>query len=160
MTDFGRDNPRDMPLHLFRGAVRIDYGSAVRANTERQNCSICPRYWYVDAAFRCQRCGETFTFTADEQRAWYEQYRFWIDSLPKHCLTCRGDLREVKDARREYDQFIEPALATDNLELKERIASVIDHLCELGGDLPPRIHVNRRRLARDIATERRRREPS
>ena len=160
MTDFGRDNPRDMPLHHFWRAVRLDYDSAVRANPERQNCSICPRYWYVDAVFLCERCGNEFTFTADEQRVWYEEHQFWIDSLPRHCLACRRGLRALKTARREYDQSIEQALAADDLELKERIASVIDQLYELGGDLPLRINANRRRLARDIATERRRREPS
>jgi hypothetical protein len=40
--NFGRDDPREMPAHFFYRSLRIDYGSAVRADPERQNCSICP----------------------------------------------------------------------------------------------------------------------
>jgi hypothetical protein len=121
MADFGRDDPREMPAHLFSRSLHIDCASAVRANPGRQNCSICPRYWYVDAIFRCDRCGEEFAFTAAEQRAWYEEYRFWVDSLPRHCLGCRRELRELKAARRDYDQLIEQGLRTDDFELKRRV---------------------------------------
>ena len=150
MTDFGRDDPRAMPAYLFHRSVRIDYASAVRANPDVQYCSICPRYWYVDVVFRCDRCGDEFDFTVAEQRVWYEEYRFWIDALPRHCLACRRELRELKTARREYDRWIEQALLSDDGELKKRLASIIDQLYELGGELPPRMSENRRRLAREI----------
>ena len=58
--EFGREDPREMPAHLFPEVRRMDYASAVRADTEKQNCSICPRYWYVDATFSCARCGALF----------------------------------------------------------------------------------------------------
>jgi hypothetical protein len=151
MSDFGHDDPHDMPAHFFYRSVRVDYDSAVRANPERQNCSICPRHWYVDTIFPCDRCGGAFAFTAAEQRVWYEDYRFWIDSLPKHCLECRRELRELKAARRDYDRWVEQALRTDDLELKKRLARVIDQLYELGGELPPRVNETRSCLARQIA---------
>jgi Probable zinc-ribbon domain len=151
MSDFGRDDPHEMPAHFFYRSVRVDYGSAVRATPERQNCSVCPRHWYVDMIFPCDRCGGEFAFTAAEQRVWYEEYGFWIDSLPKHCLECRRELRELKAARRDYDRWVEQALQTDDLELKNRLANVIDELYELGGELPARVNEKRRRLARQIA---------
>jgi len=151
MTDFGRNDPREMPSHFFYRSLRVDYGSAVPADTERQNCSICPRHWYVDTIFPCDRCGSEFAFTAAEQRVWYEEYGFWIDSLPKHCLGCRRGLRDLKAARQEYDRCVENALQAGDLELKKRLAGVIDQLYELGGELPPRINENRKRLARQIA---------
>jgi hypothetical protein len=151
MSGFGREDPREMPPHFFLGSLRIDYGSAVPADPERQNCSICPRYWYVDTIFPCDRCGSAFAFTAAEQRVWYEEYGFWIDSLPKHCLDCRRELRDLKAARQEYDRCVEGALQAGDLELKKRLARVIDQLYELGGELPPRINENRKRLARQIA---------
>ena len=90
MSAFGSDDPREMPPHFFWGALRLDYRTAVRAETTRQNCSMCPRYWYVDAHFRCERCGAEFAFSAAEQRVWYEDYGFWVDAFPKHCPACRG----------------------------------------------------------------------
>src|SRR3990172_474214 len=104
MSDFGRNDPREMPVHFFYRSLRLDYGTAVRADFERQNCSICPRYWYVNATFPCGHCGAEFTFSAAEQRVWYEDYGFWIDALPRHCLGCRRKLRELKAVRQEYDQ--------------------------------------------------------
>jgi hypothetical protein len=151
MNGFGREDPREMPSHLFQGSRRIDYGSAVKADPERQNCSICPRYWYVDTTFPCDRCGAEFEFKATEQRVWYEEYGFWIDSLPKHCLACRRQLRDLKATRQEYDRFVAEALRTADIEIKRRLADVIDRLYELGGPLPARINENRRCLALQIA---------
>ena len=99
-----------MPPHFFYGSLRLDYGSAVRADPDSQNYGVCPRYWYIDATFRCARCNAEFSFTATEQRTWYEEYGFWIDSLPKHCLACRRELRDLKAARQEYDQCVEEVL--------------------------------------------------
>jgi len=150
MSGFGLDDPREMPPHLFLRALRVDYETAIRADNGRQNCSICPRYWYVDAIFRCGRCGAEFAFSAADQRTWYEEYGFWVDALPKHCLTCRRDLRNLKAARQEYDGGVAHALQHGDLESKKRLAEVIDQLYELGGELPPRINENRRRLASQI----------
>jgi hypothetical protein len=151
MNGFGNDDPREMPAHLFSGCLRVNYATAVRADTGKQNCSICPRYWYVDAIFRCARCGAEFSFSAAEQRAWYEDYGFWIDSVPRHCLACRRDQRNLRAIRQEYDQSVAPVLRHGDLESKKRLASVIDQLYELGGELPSRINENRRLLAKQIA---------
>jgi hypothetical protein len=151
MSGFGEDDPREMPAHFFVGALDIDYASAVRADPAKQNCSICPRHWYVDARFRCARCDAAFSVSASEQRTWYEDYGFWVDSRPKHCPACRRDLRNAKELRREYDRDVAHVLESDDLDSKQRLARIIDQLYEIGGDLPARINDNRRRLARQIA---------
>lgn len=151
MDYFGRDDSRHMPVHFFYRSLRVDHRTAVRANPEKQNCSVSPRYWYVDAAFACERCSAEFTFSAAEQRVWYEEYGFWVDSLPKHCLACRRELRTIAAARQEYDQSVSRIMEHGDLESWRRLAGIIDQLYELGGELPPRINVNRRRLARLIA---------
>jgi hypothetical protein len=151
MSGFGREDPREMPAHFFYGSLRIDYASAVRADPERQNCSICPRYWYIDTTFSCDRCGGEFEFKATEQRVWYEEYGFWVDSLPKHCLACRRELRDLKASRQEYDRLVTEALRTADIELKKRVAVLIDRLYELGGQLPSQINENRKLLALQIA---------
>ena len=151
MSDFGRDDPREMPAHLFHRSLRVNYQTAVRSNPDKQNCSICPRYWYVDANFPCDRCRAEFTFSAAEQRAWYEDYGFWIDSLPRHCLRCRHDLRRLRAVRQEYDGSVAEVLRGGELESVIQLAGVIDQLYEFGGELPPRINEIRRRLANQIA---------
>jgi hypothetical protein len=151
VTDFGERDPREMPAHLFPGVRRMDYATAIPGNPDRQNRSICPRYWYVDADFDCARCGGPFTFSAVEQRVWYEEYGFWVDSVPKHCGPCRQQLRHFKTLRQEYDEQVFHVLEHGDLKRKRRLAEVIDQLYELEQELPPRINEHRRRLANDIA---------
>ena len=79
---FGENNPKRMPSHLFFGSRRMDYSTAQRADISKQNYTVCPRHWYVDATFRCRDCRNEFVFTAAEQRFWYEDRRFWIGELP------------------------------------------------------------------------------
>ncbi|MEZ6190017.1 MAG: zinc-ribbon domain containing protein [Phycisphaerales bacterium] len=69
----GKRKPTDMPSWLFPDGTRFDYTSAVRADTTRQDFSVEPRHWYVDATIRCDRCEQDFLFSADEQRFWYEE---------------------------------------------------------------------------------------
>ena len=144
---FGEDDPENMPEHFFYGSFRKDYSTAIRANTELQNCSICPRFWYVDAYFKCTRCDSEYCFTAKEQKVWFEEYGFCVDAFPKHCLNCRKKLRNLKTARKKYDSIVSEAMSGTDIFAKQELATVIDQLYEFGGKLPERIHENRRILA-------------
>jgi hypothetical protein len=152
MSDFfGKTNPRRMPEHLFWGALHINYPTAVGADISKQDYSVCPRYWYVDAAFRCARCGETFVFSADEQRFWYQELGFHIDSHARHCQTCRRDLRELKSLRQEYDGAVTQAMAKNaDIDQKRRVVGIIDALTEGGVELPGKIRENRVVLMKQI----------
>jgi hypothetical protein len=148
---FGKSDPRKMPSHLFWGALHLDYATAVQADVSKQNRSICPRYWYIDAAFRCARCGNTFVFTAEEQRFWYEELGFWIDSKAKHCGECRRKLRELKALRQEYDRGVGAALDRNaSAQQKQTLVDVIDGLDAGGVQLPEKMQEHRRILAKQL----------
>ena len=53
--------------------------------------------YYRDQRFTCTDCKERFTWTADEQRFWYEQLRGSIYSEAARCQTCR---KQRKDSQR------------------------------------------------------------
>ena len=106
----------------------MDHSNAVRANPEKQNYSVCPRHWYVNADFRCERCGHEFTWTAQEQRRWFEDFHFWIDPSPRHCNKCRAALRQLDSLRREYDADVDTARAHNTIESKKRIVAIVDEL--------------------------------
>ena len=55
---FGEHDPRAMPPRFFRGHRALDSKTAVRADVAKQDFAVAPRHWYVDATFRCDRCGE------------------------------------------------------------------------------------------------------
>ena len=144
---FGKSDPRKMPSHLFSGVLHLDYATAVKADISRQNCSICPRHWYLNAAFRCARCENTFIFSTYEQRFWYEELGFWIDSQPTHCPKCRREFRALKELRQEYDREVGGALSrSTGLESKQRVIDVVDMLENSGVKLPDKVHENRRVL--------------
>ncbi len=147
---FGESDPRNMPPHFFGEALWIYFDTALAADASKQNYSTCPRYWYVDARLRCRRCEKKFTFAAEEQRNWYEVLGFYVDSWPRRCQECRRALREEKRLRQEYDRDIATALRGHDLALKERLAEIVDTLCEAGVELPEGIHENRRTLGKQI----------
>ncbi len=149
--DWGEGDPRRMPAYFFHNCLHLDYTSAVRADLTKQDDAVCPRYWYINATISCDKCGKEFCFTKAEQRLWYEGLKFNLSSFPRHCLGCRKKLRRLKRLRKEYDRDIASALRGQNVEAKERLAAVIDGLCEAGEDLPEGFREKRSLLARQIA---------
>lgn len=151
MDNFGDTSSRNMPAHLFWGSLHLDHDNAVQADISRQNYTVCPRHWYVDATFRCSTCGESFVFSAAEQKFWYEELGFYVDSRAKNCLTCRRNERRKKALRQQYDRDVEVTLRSGDLQAKRALAEVIDELLSMDDCLPARIHDNRKQLAGQIA---------
>jgi len=139
-----------MPEHLFFGALAVHHQTAVRAKIERQNYSVCPRHWYIDADFKCERCGRDFTWTADEQKAWFEDYFFWVDSRPRHCSTCRKELRRLVELRKEYDATIAAARDHGTPEQKGRIVAIVSELQQAFETLPEKMMETTRLFLRQI----------
>lgn len=140
---FGEKDPRGMSSHHFFGMKRIDYSTAVRADVSKQNYSICPRHWYIDVTITCQECSDEFTFSASEQRFWYEEMHFWVDSRPIRCASCRKSLRALVELRKRYDSLIAAALGACPLEAKQEVVAIIDELESAAADVPEKMKQNR-----------------
>src|SRR5262245_17001054 len=106
----GKSSPRRMPDYFFFGAKRKDFKTAQQADITKQNFTMCPRHWYFDVVFVCRDCSEEFVFGAEEQRFWYEEKFFYVDSLPKRCVQCRKAERGRLELRKRYDAEIADAL--------------------------------------------------
>ncbi|WP_353962720.1 zinc-ribbon domain containing protein [Acaryochloris thomasi] len=130
--------------------MHLDHSSAVRADVSRQNYSVCPRYWYVDATSKCSRCKKMFCFTIADQKRWYEELGFYVDSYAKNCRACRNDERKQKSLRQAYDRDIEATLCSNDIVAKKCLADVIDELCSYNSALPAKLHENRRLLNKQI----------
>ena len=154
---FGEASPRMMPCHLFSGVRSRSYGTAVCAEISKQNYTVCPRYWYFDVSIMCRDCGDEFVFSADEQRFWYEEREFYVDSLPVRCFECRKSRRLVAEFQREYDENV--ALALKNLSgtkfdlrsFKTRVLDAIEGLVAAEVELPERMKRNRTTLRAQLA---------
>ncbi|MFN3193000.1 MAG: zinc-ribbon domain containing protein [Aureliella sp.] len=148
-------DPNDLPAYQFWQCLGIDPSTAIRADASRQNYSMYPRKWYVDATFKCSSCEQEFCFSATEQQLWYEEYGFYVDSYAKDCPDCRKSARSLKELRQRYDAEIGEVIRTKVVAAKEDLCKVIDQLCGLDAELPERIHENRKILAKQIAKLRR-----
>ncbi len=147
----GENNPKRMPKHLFFGAQHLDYKTAERADISKQHYTVCPRHWYVDATFICSDCGREFVFTASEQRFWYEDRRFWIDSLPKHCVECRKAERTRLELRKRYDSLIGEALGQCSIETKKHVIGIINELEAAEIQIPEKMIENRLKLYEQLS---------
>jgi hypothetical protein len=152
---FGETLPQNMPVYFFggfgNGGAQLDYASAVKADVSKQNYSVAPRHWYIDATMRCADCDSLYLFSAAEQQVWYEEYGFYVDSIPRCCPACRRQRRLTKSLRQEYDRGIAAAVDGKDLTIKSRMVEVIDCLCELGEELSEAMHEHRKQLARQLA---------
>lgn len=78
---------------LPRGAVRGE------VRKQRPGCHI-PFYFYEDVERECVQCGKRFTFSAREQKYWYEALQFPFRSAAIRCPPCRRLRRSGKAAQR------------------------------------------------------------
>ncbi len=69
-------------------------GRALVANPAHQTfCDHTPFLAYFDQNKRCTDFAKRFAFSAEEQRHWYEQLKFWVQSEPRQCALCRRSRR-------------------------------------------------------------------
>ena len=93
----------------------------------------------MDADFECERCKHSFTWTVAEQKAWFEDYYFWVDSQPRHCKKCRAELRRLLELQKEYDANVAAARDHGTMELKGRIIEIVSELQQACGRLPEKM---------------------
>lgn len=153
MDVFGDTDPRLMPVHFFGGAVHLDHASAIRADIQKQDYSVAPRHWYLDADFQCATCHQEFTWTASEQKAWFEKYRFWIDCHPRHCKKCRAAKRRLQELRWEYDSTVATTQRNGTCDEKRRIVAIIGELRDALGSVPQKMIDTAELLQRQITRE-------
>lgn len=153
MDIFGSTDPKEMPPHFFWGALDIDYSTAIRADIAAQDCSTAPRHWYIDARFRCTDCGSEFVWSASEQKAWFETYRFYVDSQATRCRACRANRRDTVQLRKEYDALVSDARSHGSVEQKQRVIEILDDLESHCRVLPDRMRETRAVFHRQLSTQ-------
>ena len=133
MDVFGDTDPKKMPPHFFFGANFLEYDTAIQGDWRKQNITVAPRHWYIDAEYECPICKRLFIWTAKEQRRWFEDYRLYVDAEPQSCRSCRQDHKRMQALRKEYDAILAEAEKGD---LKSR-ARVVEIIGLLGDHLDP-----------------------
>ena len=78
----------------YASAITVDEAHSIPADPDKQHFTVVPESAYYSMQLCCEGCREEFWFSANEQKTWYEEWGFWIDSVPKECSKCRKLKRE------------------------------------------------------------------
>jgi len=84
--------------------VRIP-GTAIAADLSRQTQATLAVTHYFDTKRRCADCGQSFLFFAAEQKYWYEDLGFPLDSDCVRCVPCRKKQRGLDLQRQRYEEL-------------------------------------------------------
>ena len=85
----GRDCHSDRKNFHWACDKCIKEGKALLGNPSSQKyCDCWPYYAYFDETKTCLDCKCTYVFEASEQKYWYENLKFWVQSRPKYCKEC------------------------------------------------------------------------
>jgi Probable zinc-ribbon domain len=118
-------NPQ--PDHLT-GSVYIHWHSppecriaktAIAADISKQRTATIPVTHYFDSKRQCRDCGRPFLFFAQEQKHWYEELGFGLDSDCVRCTQCRKKQQGLGHAQVRYEELFHVANRTieEDLEL-------------------------------------------
>ncbi len=126
--EYDLDYRPPLPPGAVRGEPRVQVASFLRT----------PHYFYVDEVRHCVSCDRDFTFSAREQKYWYEQLRFRLNSIAIRCLDCRRKVRG-ETALRNAVERARAALAERPAEARISLglAEAIVRLREQGGIRQP-----------------------
>lgn len=97
--------------------VRIP-DTAIQADLSRQMPATVPVTHYFDAKRRCVDCGRPFIFFAAEQKYWYEELGFPLESDCVRCVGCRKKEQGLELKRLRYEEFFHEQERTSEQELE------------------------------------------
>jgi hypothetical protein len=102
--------------------------TAIEADVSRQRPATVPVTHYFDLQRVCRDCGRPFIFFAAEQKHWYEELGFPLESDCVRCVDCRKKQQKIKRLRKRYEELLAMAdrTAEQTVELAESCLMLIE----------------------------------
>jgi Probable zinc-ribbon domain len=112
--------------HSAKG-VRIP-NTAIPADVSRQRPATIPVTHYFDAKRQCADCGSPFIFFAAEQKYWYEELGFPLESDCLRCVVCRKKQQGLELNRLRYEELfhVQDRTPEQELEMAEYALSLVE----------------------------------
>ncbi len=135
---------------------KFDYADVLEGDADLQHCSIMPVAWHIGIILTCRQCSKSFQFTASEQKYWYEVLKFWIDSVPLTCLSCRSDHHLLVKINNRLSIVLKNKIKTpaDYLEIVDIALVMINNKIDIGKKLSQKVRAalkkSNHRLAKDV----------
>lgn len=102
--------------------------TAIPADLTRQTPATVPVTHYFDVKRECHDCGKPFIFFAEEQKHWYEELGFGLDSDCVRCVPCRKPQQGIARTRERYEELFHVPIRTteENLEMADCCLSLME----------------------------------
>ena len=102
--------------------------TAIAADLTKQLPATIPVTHYFDARRQCADCRKPFIFFAAEQKYWYEELGFSLDSDCVRCVLCRKKQQGLELNRQRYEELfhIEERTPEQNLEMAECSLALVE----------------------------------
>lgn len=102
--------------------------TAIPADLTRQAPATVPVTHYYDVKRNCKDCNRPFIFYAEEQKYWYEELGFGLDSDCVRCVDCRKRQQGIARTRDRYVELyhIKDRTTDENLEMAACCLSLIE----------------------------------
>jgi hypothetical protein len=107
--------------------VRIP-NTAIAADLSRQMPATIPVTHYFDARRQCADCRKPFIFFAEEQKYWYEELGFPLESDCVRCVVCRKRQQGLELKRHRYEELfhVHERTPEQNLDMAECAISLVE----------------------------------
>lgn len=107
--------------------VRIP-NTAIAADVSRQAPATIPVTHYYDAKRQCADCRKPFIFFAAEQKFWYEELGFPLESDCIRCVFCRKKQQGLELSRQRYEELfhIQARTSRQNREMVECSLALVE----------------------------------
>jgi hypothetical protein len=102
--------------------------TAIPADFSRQSPATVPVTHYFDVKRQCRDCGRLFIFFAEEQKYWYEELGFALESDCVRCVVCRKKQRGLEHKRERYEELFPVSNRTieQHLEIIDCCLSLVE----------------------------------
>ncbi len=122
------DYSGDVFLHWHSPKERRIRNTAIAANLSLQAPATIPVTHYFDVKRECRDCGKAFIFFAEEQRFWYEELGFPLESDCVRCVPCRKTQQGTAAKRERYEELFHATHLTvdQNLEMADCCLSMVE----------------------------------
>lgn len=97
---------------------------ALIANPSQQKDTYSPYLTYYSVNLNCKKCGNEFTFTKEEKKLWYEELKFFRESVPLNCLNCRKEIRIFKIQNKILSQILKKDVEEMSIEELSQITKI------------------------------------
>jgi hypothetical protein len=102
--------------------------TAIEADVSKQPTATVRVTHYFDVIRKCRDCGKSFIFFAQEQKHWYEELGFGLNSDCVRCVPCRKRQQGIAQTRERYEELFHVVNRTtdQNLEMADCCLSLVE----------------------------------